>query len=271
MKSAPFKRLRKARTNKNNLTRLRICIASINIEIECLYGNRLAKLEPYLTDFPTPEIVIRVSRKEIEQERQNHLELHPVDREKTDLRSMMPDSGSLESIAILRKLADGMIPHNTILMHGAVLEKDGNAYMFTAPSGTGKTTRVRLWKQEFPDSTIINGDKPLIRIGAECVYACGSPWCGKEGWNTNTVVPLRAIFLLSRADDDKTSSIEEISHHEAFPFLLQQTYRPDDPELMLKTIHLLEALDGRVKIYKFRSAPTQEAVRLAYETARPRQ
>ena len=159
---------------------------------------------------------------------------------------------------------------DTFLMHGSVVALDNQAYMFTAPSGVGKTTRTRLWLDLYPDSIVVNGDKPLIKITSTEAIACGTPWCGKEGWNTNTMVPLRAIFLLERADEGEESSCEEISLGKAFPFLLQQTHRPEDPDLMRKTLSLLKSLEGKVKIYRFRSTPTEDSVRLAYETARPR-
>ena len=116
----------------------------------------------------------------------------------------------------------------------------------------------------------MSGDKPLIKIEENEVLACGTPWSGKEGLNTNIMVPLRAVFLLERADEGEKSSIKEVSLGEAFPFVLQQVYRPVEPELMRKTILLLKIMAGRVKFYKFRSARTHEAVKLAYETARPK-
>ena len=116
---------------------------------------------------------------------------------------------------------------------------------------------------------MVNGDKPLIKIDDAQAIACGTPWCGKEGWNTNTMVSLRAIFLLERVADGEADSIEELTFRKAFPYLLNQVYCPKEPELMKKTLSLLKTLDGRVKIYKFRSTPTKEAVKLSYETAKP--
>ena len=78
--------------------------------------------------------------------------------------------------------------------------------------------------------------------------ACGSPWCGKEGWQTNTMVPLAAIVLMERAEDNE---IHQITFKEAFPTLLRQTYRPADTESFMKTLRLLKSLDGRVRFYSF--------------------
>lgn len=168
-----------------------------------------------------------------------------------------------ESLAVLRKIADSMPRYDTLLMHGAVVAKDGQAYMFAADSGVGKTTRAKLWLETYPDSIVVNGDKPLIRITDSEVLACGTPWCGKEGWNTNTMVPLRAIFLVERSEDGE-NRIEEMTLAQAFPLLLRQVHRSSDSVMAMKTIHLLKEFGGKVRIYKFHSCPTVEAVKRAY-------
>lgn len=179
------------------------------------------------------------------------------------------DPRLLEILYVHRAVANAMLSFDTLLMHGSVVSIDNNAYMFVAPSGIGKTTRTKLWLELYPSSIVINGDKPLIKITASSAIACGTPWCGKEGWNTNATVPLKAVFLLERTDKEGDSSIEEVSLEKGFPLLLQQTYCPNRADLMKKTLLLLQSLKGKVKIYKFRSSPTKESVRLAYETAKP--
>ena len=171
----------------------------------------------------------------------------------------------LETLAILRKIAESMLPYDTFLMHGVVISCQGQGYMIAAPSGVGKTTRAKLWVEHIPDSFVVNGDKPLLRVEESGVRAFGTPWCGKEGWNANTSVPLRAIFLLERSDGG--NKVEEMSFGEAFPALLRQTYRPVDSQTRRKTLSLLQAMASKVKLYRFCSEPTAEAVRLAWETA----
>ena len=177
---------------------------------------------------------------------------------------------SAETTAALIKVIEAVIPYGILMMHGAVVATNNQAYMFTAPSGVGKSTRAKIWLKEFSESFVVNGDKPLIKFTNNEILACGTPWCGNEGWNVNTTVPLRAIFLLERAEEGEQSSIEEVSLGKAFPFLLQQTYRPEDPDLMKQTLSLMKELEDKVKIYKYRSTPTKESIHLAYETARPR-
>lgn len=238
----------------------RITLAGVNIEIECNFRNVFYVCKSYLSKFSQPDLLIRATQSEMEAE---FAEVSPFEESYEGVATSRY-YGTVETVAVERKIADAMPDFNVFLMHGAVVAKDGYAYMFTAPSGIGKTTRTRLWLSEYPDSIVVNGDKPFLKVTDKEILACGAPWCGKEGWNTNTMVPLRAIFLLERAEKDH---IEEISLAKAFPVLLQQTHRPANADSMIKTIQLLQALEGKIHIYKFCSTPTVEAVRLAYETA----
>lgn len=244
----------------------RMSIAGKNIEVECYNRTVFKQCKQYLSEFDVPDLLISTTIDELEAEAAG---LPPI-TESYDGVATTRFYGDIESLIVQRKIAEGMIPFNTFLMHGSVVANGNQAYMFTAPSGTGKTTRIRLWKELYPDSVIVNGDKPLIKIEENEVIACGTPWAGKEGWNTNTMVPLRAVFLLERAAEKEKTSIKELSLGEVFPFVLQQVYRPMDSDLMRKTILLLKAMAGRVKFYQFRSARTHEAVKLAFETARPK-
>lgn len=251
--------------------KIQICTASLNVEIICPFGTHFNDFRSYFKQFDEPDISIHISQNDIDQERLLHPEiLDPdmsVNHEKV---TVTYDYGCLEPFVALKKIADAVLPFDIFLFHGAVIEKDGYAYIFTAPSGTGKSTRIQLWLEQYPDSTIVNGDKPFIMKTEDSILACGSPWAGKEGWNTNTMVPLHAIFLLERDDNQKGNLIEEIGIGKAFPFLLQQSHYPQSPEALRKTIQLIQSLNGKVKLYRFRSAPTKEAIQLAYETARPR-
>ena len=86
-----------------------------------------------------------------------------------------------ESDSLITSICDRMPFYDMFLMHAAVVAVDGVAYIFTAPSGTGKTTHTMLWKKHFGDrAVIVNGDKPLIRLQGGKVYVCSTPWKGKE-------------------------------------------------------------------------------------------
>ena len=152
--------------------------------------------------------------------------------------------------SILQKVSDALLCFDIILMHGAVIALNEGAYMFTAVSGTGKTTHILKWLNRMPNAYVVNGDKPFIKLNNDgsLPFACGSPWAGKENLYTNTMVPLKAIILMERSENNH---IEQISFAEAFPILLQQTNRPEDPEMMRKTLQLLRRLHPVVKFYRF--------------------
>ena len=122
--------------------------------------------------------------------------------------------------------------------------------MFTALSGTGKTTHVQKWLDHIDRAYMVNGDKPfvIVRKSGEAPLVCGSPWAGKEHLQTNTIVPLKSIVLLERAEENH---IERVSFAKAFPLLYQQVYQPDDEEKARKTLRLMQELGSSVQSWRF--------------------
>jgi len=171
------------------------------------------------------------------------------------------ENGTLEATATYRKIADLLLDYNTAVFHGAVVAVGKQAYLFAANSGTGKTTHTDLWLKQFENAYIVNGDKPLLKITESGVTVYGSPWAGKEGYQTNIAVPLSAICLLER---DTCNHIKEISFQDAISFLLQQIYRPADKSQLQKVFSFLSQLDGKVKIYKLGCNTQPEAAIISY-------
>jgi hypothetical protein len=169
---------------------------------------------------------------------------------KAEYRSPAPSDVYLEVNAVLRKVSEGLINYGAFLMHGAVICVSGQAYLFAAKSGTGKTTHIMKWLENLPDAFVVNGDKPFILTKDDGTppLACGSPWAGKENLYTNAMVPLKSIILLERAEENH---IEQISFAQAFPTLLQQVYRPEDEEKMRKTLRLMQRLNPAVSFWRF--------------------
>lgn len=174
-----------------------------------------------------------------------------------------------ENRAIHRKICESIPQLNVFLMHGSVIAYKDVGYMFSAPSGVGKSTRTKLWRQEFPGSIVVNGDKPLIQVKQDGVYAYGTPWCGKEYWNNNIGIKLQAIFILERAIEDESDTIYQIDNLNAYDCIFSQAYKPQNTSSLIKTLKLIDEMKDKVCIYRFRSNPTRESVRLAWETANP--
>lgn len=176
----------------------------------------------------------------------------------------------LETLAVLRKIADLMPKYDRFLMHGAVLSWKGEGYMFTAPSGTGKSTHVALWKKYLgEDVRIINGDKPMLIVdGKEEVRVCGTPWAGKEHWQTNTSVPLRGICFLKRS---KQNHIRKMAVSEALPLLMRQVYYTANAAMARKTMELLDVVFQNVPMYLLECDISEEAVKCSFNALRKKE
>lgn len=157
--------------------------------------------------------------------------------------------GAVEVYTLLRKVSERLIDFDTLLMHGAVVALNGESFLFTGKSGVGKTTHIRQWLKHCPDAFVVNGDKPFVKITKiGSPLACGSPWAGKENMYTNAVVPLKAIVMIERAEENK---IYRESLAKAFPFLLEQTYRYENEDNIRKSIKLIQKLYTGVPVWKF--------------------
>ncbi len=167
----------------------------------------------------------------------------------------------LEYLEVYRKICHFIINHDGILMHGAVIGVDSAAYMFTAPSGTGKTTHITQWKKLYGDDIcIINGDKPIIRRidGEFIVY--GTPWCGKEHFNTNTKAPLKGIVLLSRAAENSISVVDGSMFN---AFLVKQVYLPKTLPERLKTLDFIDEMFSSIPLYSLKCNISTDAAKVA--------
>lgn len=175
---------------------------------------------------------------------------------------MIGQTGTLDFTEMHRIVSESLIEYRCFLMHGAVIALHGNAYMFTAKSGTGKTTHINKWLANCKDAYIVDDDKPYIKID-EVPMACGAPWTGKEGKSANSIVPLKAIVILQRSEEN---SINSISFLDAFPYLYQQIYKPGEISKMKKTLQMLCELEEKVSFYLFRiNNYKDDCFRVAYE------
>ena len=227
---------------------MRIKVADHVFEINNLYHYCEKFMTDYLTNEPI-DYTVTITPELLEKRKEKLAPEYPIHY--------------VEYLEIYRHICNYMIAHGGILMHGAVIELDGNAYMFTAPSGTGKTTHINQWKKLFGDKVrIINGDKPLIRnINGEFI-AYGTPWCGKEHYNVNASAPLRAIVLLSRSEEN---SIEPISSNEFNKFLIRQVYLPKNSEGILSSLDFADKLFTQVPLYHLKCNISTDAALVAYE------
>lgn len=235
-------------------------IAGKRIEINSLYEEVHTLCRDYRCQTELPiEVSVCTQEADILFERER---MHRTNQPENRAELPYPDS-YLETLAVYRRLAEGLIDHKRLLFHGSVIAVDGQGYLFTARSGTGKSTHTRLWREQFGDRAVmINDDKPLLEITEQGVLIYGTPWAGKHNLNTNTSVPLKAICVLSR---DETNHIEKVEARKVYGMLLQQVYRPVSPIAMQETMKLLDLLMERVAFYELGCNMDPEAAVVAYE------
>ena len=247
-------------------------LAENRILVDALFDSTKEFCRAYLCEDNETDFTVTITPKDIEYEKQKSAE--------EDAAMGIPTrpfkDEYLETLAVYRKICDQMPERDTFLFHCSAVAVDGKAYLFTAPSGTGKSTHTRLWREVFGDRAVmINDDKPLLHVASESaqtgkddtsaqpqVLVYGTPWDGKLRLSTNTVAPVAGICLVERGEEN---GIERIAKEEAFPRLLQQTYRPQSPVALMKTMELLENVASNVPLYKLRCNMEPEAARVAFE------
>lgn len=168
----------------------------------------------------------------------------------------------LERAAVQRAFAEFLLDKNVLLLHGSALALDGDGYLFTAKSGTGKSTHCRLWRQVFGERVRpVNDDKPFLTILDRGVTVHGAPWSGKHGLDTNLDVPLRGIFLLERGKEDR---ICPLSPARISPALLEAAHHPLEARREPLLQGLAETLAHTVPAWRLICTPTPNAVLTAH-------
>lgn len=154
-----------------------------------------------------------------------------------------------------------LLAFDGMMLHASAVVRDGRAYLFTAPCGTGKSTHTQLWLKNFPDAFILNDDKPALRLENGKFFAYGTPWSGKTAQNRNVRVELGGICILGRAAENR---IAPYSGSAALHDILEQTVRPRDPVLMGKLLDLLDRLLTLVPVWKLECNMEQQAAYVSY-------
>lgn len=188
-----------------------------------------------------------------------------IEAERDMERGYTFSSGYMEALAVLRKISEQLAKDNQFLFHGVVIAYDReDGYMFTATSGTGKSTHARLWKKYLKDAVeVVNGDKPIIAVENGQAIAYGTPWAGKEGWQKNRSVRLKGICIIERG---LKNEIQRVNPLQYFDTLFRQIHIPRDAEAAGKTLELLDALMCEVPLYVLKCDISEEAVKCSYET-----
>lgn len=88
-----------------------------------------------------------------------------------------------------------LLEKDALVLHCSYMQYKDYAILFSAPSGTGKTTQATLW-EEYKGSHVVNGDKGLLMKDDGVWTAHGWPVCGSSGVCHNKNVPIKCVVML---------------------------------------------------------------------------
>lgn len=149
-----------------------------------------------------------------------------------------------------------------VVFHASYVAHNGKAILFTAPSGTGKSTQADLWNR-FRGAEIINGDRAVIRLVDGQALAEGIPFSGSSVYCENRSMPLAAVVYLGQAPK---TTIKRLTGMEAFFRIWEgcsiNTWEAED---MGAVSAILEGILKQVPVFRLDCTPDETAVRALEE------
>ena len=145
-----------------------------------------------------------------------------------------------------------------VVLHGSYILYCGMGIVFSAPSGTGKSTQAALWER-FRGAEIVNGDRCLLRMDED-----GNPWVhgicysGTSRICKNVSAPLHALVLLGQSPENRIRIAKGL---EAFRFLMPQcAYRVWDKWDVTNVTKILSNVLSAVPVFLLECRPDESAV-----------
>ena len=228
-------------------------VAGLATQVQPMFGSTKEYCRPYLTDRES-EFFIEITDADLI--RQQELLDQEADRE--GLRRRKFTDPFLERTVIQEKIAEKLLERDTLLLHGSTVAVDGQAYLFTAPCGTGKSTHTRLWREQFGDRAVmVNDDKVFLQLRQDSVWAYGSPWTGKHGIGTNISVPLKGICFLQRGTENQ---IQKAMPEKWLPELIHQSFLPEQ-----RYSDLVLQLAQKIPLWEMSCTKDPQAATVAFE------
>ncbi|MBE6748790.1 MAG: hypothetical protein E7557_06125 [Ruminococcaceae bacterium] len=154
-----------------------------------------------------------------------------------------------------------IVKFDGVMLHASAVQYENFAYLFSADSGTGKSTHTHLWLKKFPGAEILNDDKPAIRCIDGKYYAFGTPWSGKYDESVNTMTEIAGITFLSRGE---ANEITRVTGEDVMIDFLNQTVRPGKKDYMISFMETLDKILSDVPVFRLKCNISPEAVETSY-------
>lgn len=173
-----------------------------------------------------------------------------------------------EGVGITPSIAENMVLGNKFnrrlmkfygsYIHSSAMVFDGKAYLFSAPSQTGKSTHTKKWLNRFGDRVkIINDDKPSFRfINGKCIVY-GTPFAGGTDVQLNTSAELGALVFIERAEEN---SLEKLPTSRAVSLLISQSPGRANERIGDRQLEMFSMLLSKYPAYLLRCNMDDSAV-----------
>ena len=172
------------------------------------------------------------------------------------VESLAKKPSEMEYIFLSMIFLDIAILNGFVPLHASCIIKENEAYLFSAPSGTGKSTHAGFYKETFKAFNL-NDDKPIIK--GNLVY--GTPFSGKTSENVNQSYPVKAIYFLEQSSLD---SIERLTVDEASKKLLRNIARPSTQAMWEAVLPNINQLLFQIPFYQTRLTLNPNSVFMTY-------
>ncbi len=226
-------------------------IADLNVCMDLRYEKTLKRAEKYLiNENISPDISVKATDEQLKK---------TVDRFGTD-----KFIDEFEYVIVGNEFYRKLLNFGGMMLHSSCVSVDSTAYLFSAKSGTGKSTHTKLWLELLGDkAVIINDDKPALRHIDGAVYAYGTPFSGKDPINQNIRAKVGGICFIERAEKN---SIHRLTVLEAIPLILEQTPLKLSEKEMDLLLTVMDEILKTVPVYKLYCNMDVSAAELSYST-----
>lgn len=154
-----------------------------------------------------------------------------------------------------------LMSQNKFLLHSCHISYDNQSILFTAPSGTGKSTQGNLWKQ-YKGAKVINGDRTAIGKIDNQWIAFGIPMAGSSGIHLNESYLLNCIVIIRQAKEDR---VKKLSSFETYKYLYNELSVYNwNKDFVSNSLTFIEELIKDIPIYLFECTKEESAVNTLY-------
>lgn len=224
------------------MKRYRIADLLVDMDVS---GQTARQATPYAVDAEGPaDITLKCDVRRI-------LELNPD----------VPTEDMAEYLGLGKYFAQALLAYDGSFLHASAVVWEGKAYLFSATSGTGKSTHTEKWCRLF-GAECLNDDKPALRCINGVWMAYGTPWSGKHDLSIPAGFPIGGIAFLERGQEN---SIRRITPAEALPrFMSQSLWRLGNKEALSRQLSLADRLLKGVPVWQLACRNEDEAARVSH-------